>query len=212
MERHGVRLHGHRSVDEEAERRHGHPYCGFDPPQTASMSAISSHFCSCVAFNFLAIIPSPSQGDRIDRIQAGRVSSGIFFRKQRSNQISIKSQNSLPSSSISTLIQIAKLVNNADWTAQISFLDFLRDVGKHFSVNKMVAKENVRARMEDREVGISYTEFSYMLLQAFDFYHLCGANDCLLQIGGADQWGNITAGIELCHKKLRRQAYGLTLL
>ena len=75
----------------------------------------------------------------------------------------------------------------------------------------MVAKESVRARMEDREVGISYTEFSYMLLQAFDFYHLCEANDCLLQIGGADQWGNITAGIELCHKKLRRQAYGLTL-
>jgi tyrosyl-tRNA synthetase len=75
----------------------------------------------------------------------------------------------------------------------------------------MVAKESVRARMEDREAGISYTEFSYMLLQAFDFYVLCRDFDCELQIGGSDQWGNITAGIDLCRKKLSRPAYGLTL-
>src|SRR5256885_12767590 len=75
----------------------------------------------------------------------------------------------------------------------------------------MVAKESVRARMEDREVGISYTEFSYMLLQAFDFYVLCRDHNCELQIGGSDQWGNITAGIELCRKKLSRPVYGLTL-
>ncbi len=105
----------------------------------------------------------------------------------------------------------AKLVDNADWTAGLSYLDFLRDIGKHFSVNQMVAKESVRARMEDREAGISYTEFSYMLLQAFDFYVLCRDHGCELQIGGSDQWGNITAGIDLMRKKLSKQGYGLTM-
>jgi tyrosyl-tRNA synthetase len=105
----------------------------------------------------------------------------------------------------------ARLVDNASWTAGISFLNFLRDIGKHFSVNQMVAKESVRARMEDRETGISYTEFSYMLLQAFDFMVLCRDQNCELQIGGSDQWGNITAGIDLCRKKLGKQVFGLTL-
>jgi tyrosyl-tRNA synthetase len=105
----------------------------------------------------------------------------------------------------------ARLVDNASWTAGISFLDFLRDIGKHFSVNQMVAKESVRARMEDRDVGISYTEFSYMLLQAFDFMVLAREQNCELQIGGSDQWGNITAGIELTRKKLGKQVFGLTL-
>ena len=105
----------------------------------------------------------------------------------------------------------ARLADNAAWTAGISFLDFLRDIGKHFTVNQMIAKESVRARMEDREVGISYTEFSYMLLQAFDFMVLCRDQQCELQIGGSDQWGNITAGIELTRKKLGKTVYGLTL-
>ncbi|MGA3284317.1 MAG: tyrosine--tRNA ligase [Verrucomicrobiota bacterium] len=105
----------------------------------------------------------------------------------------------------------ARLVDNASWTANVSFLDFLRDVGKHFSVNQMIAKESIRARMEDREAGISYTEFSYMLLQAFDFMVLCRDHNCELQIGGSDQWGNITAGIDLCRKKLGKTVYGLTL-
>ncbi len=105
----------------------------------------------------------------------------------------------------------ARLVDNATWTAPISYLDFLRDIGKHFSVNMMVAKESVRARMEDRDVGISYTEFSYMLLQAFDFYHLRKELNCELQMGGSDQWGNITAGSDLCRKKLGAHVFGLTL-
>ena len=104
----------------------------------------------------------------------------------------------------------ARLVDNAAWTAPITFLDFLRDVGKHFSVNVMMQKESVRARMEDRDAGISYTEFSYMLLQAHDFCHLRKAFNCELQIGGSDQWGNITAGIDLIRKKLGAPAYGLT--
>src|SRR5215510_417571 len=104
----------------------------------------------------------------------------------------------------------ARLVDNAAWTAPVSYVEFLRDIGKHFSVNMMVAKESVRARMEDREAGISYTEFSYMLLQAFDFYHLRKEFNCELQIGGSDQWGNITAGIDLSRKKLGAYVFGLT--
>ena len=103
----------------------------------------------------------------------------------------------------------ARLVNNAEWTAPMSYLEFLREVGKFFTVNWMVAKESVRARMEDREIGISYTEFSYMLLQAYDFYHLRKTMDCELQVGATDQWGNITAGTELIRKKLNATAYGL---
>lgn len=105
----------------------------------------------------------------------------------------------------------ARLLDNAEWTAGVRYLDFLRDVGKHFSVNMMVAKESVRARMRDRESGISYTEFSYMLLQAFDFCHLRDRYDCALQIGGGDQWGNITAGIDLNRKKLGSKVFGLTM-
>lgn len=93
------------------------------------------------------------------------------------------------------------MVNNADWFNEIRFVDFLRDVGKHFSVNMMVHKESVRARLEDREHGISYTEFSYMLLQAYDYLHLFRSHGCRLQVGGSDQWGNIAAGIDLIHHK-----------
>ena len=104
----------------------------------------------------------------------------------------------------------ARLVDNASWTANVSFIDFLRDIGKHFSVNQMIQKESVRARMEDREVGISYTEFSYQLLQAVDFYHLKKELNCDLQVGATDQWGNITAGTDLCRKKLGVPVWGLT--
>jgi tyrosyl-tRNA synthetase len=94
------------------------------------------------------------------------------------------------------------MVDNSEWFRTIGFIDFLRDVGKHFTVNVMIAKESVRARLEDREHGISYTEFSYMLLQAYDFLHLFQTYGCKLQIGGSDQWGNITAGIDLIKRKV----------
>lgn len=110
-----------------------------------------------------------------------------------------------------TNVNPARLVDNADWFGPITYLDFLREVGKHFTVNQMVAKESVRARMEDRDVGISYTEFSYMLLQSYDYYHLAQEYGCELQIGGSDQWGNITTGIDLVRKKLGRHTYGMTL-
>ncbi len=104
----------------------------------------------------------------------------------------------------------ARLLNNADWLSSLRLTDFLRDVGKHFTVNTMMAKESVRARLEGREQGISYTEFSYMLLQAYDFLHLFDTEGCRLQVGGSDQWGNITAGIELVRRVRAAEVYGLT--
>ena len=104
----------------------------------------------------------------------------------------------------------ALLLDNADWLTSIPLTAFLRDVGKHFTVNAMVAKESVRSRLEAREQGISYTEFSYMLLQAYDFLHLHDAHGCRLQIGGSDQWGNITAGVDLVRRVRGAEVYGLT--
>ena len=103
----------------------------------------------------------------------------------------------------------AILLNNFDWMSRFSYLEFLRDVGKHFPVNVMLAKDSVASRIE-RETGISYTEFSYMLLQAYDFVHLNQAHGCDLQIGGADQWGNITAGIDLARRMHGRHLFGMT--
>jgi tyrosyl-tRNA synthetase len=104
----------------------------------------------------------------------------------------------------------ALMTNNADWFEGVSFLDFLRDVGKHVSVNYMLGKDSVRSRLEDREQGISYTEFSYMLLQAWDYVVLARDHGCRLQVGGSDQWGNITAGIELSRRLGGPQLYGVT--
>ncbi len=105
--------------------------------------------------------------------------------------------------------QSAVLVNNFDWMNQFSYLDFLREVGKNFPVNVMMAKESVKARLES-EAGLSYTEFSYMLLQAYDFVHLYREFGCELQVGGSDQWGNITAGIDLTRRMEAAQVYGIT--
>lgn len=103
----------------------------------------------------------------------------------------------------------AVLVNNADWLGGLALIDFLRDVGKHFSVNVMLARESVRARLES-DSGISYTEFSYSLLQAYDFVHLSRALGCELQIGGSDQFGNILAGVDLGRRLDGRRLFGLT--
>jgi tyrosyl-tRNA synthetase len=102
------------------------------------------------------------------------------------------------------------VADNGRWLGALSLTDFLRDVGKHFSVNEMIRKESVRTRLEAREQGISYTEFTYMLLQAYDFLHLFDEYNCRLQIGGSDQWGNITEGIELIRRLRGVTAYGLT--
>jgi tyrosyl-tRNA synthetase len=105
----------------------------------------------------------------------------------------------------------AEVVNNLDWTQNVSVLDFLRDVGKHFSVNNMINKESVKQRIEREGSGISFTEFSYMLLQSFDFAELYKRHNCTLQLGGSDQWGNITGGIDLTRRMHRGSVFGLTL-
>jgi len=102
------------------------------------------------------------------------------------------------------------LVDNDEWTRDVTVLEFLRDIGKHFSVNAMIARESVRKRLSEREHGISFTEFSYQLLQAFDFAVLHEREGCILQGGGTDQWGNITAGIDLVRRLHGAEAFGIT--
>ena len=189
-------------------------YCGFDP------TADSLHVGNLVPL--IALRRFQNDG-HVPIALAGGATGAIGDPSGKSAERNLLTRETLQQNIAAVKEQLAKLLDfetptnpaqlldNADWTAGVSYLDFLRDIGKHFTVNSMVAKESVRARMQDREVGISYTEFSYMLLQAFDFYHLKSAHDCELQIGGSDQWGNITAGIELSRRKLNATVFGLTL-
>jgi len=107
------------------------------------------------------------------------------------------------------ILPTAKVVNNYDWISQFDIITFLRDIGKHFNVNYMISKESVKSRLEN---GISFTEFSYQIIQSLDFLHLYKEENCKMQIGGQDQWGNITAGLELIRKTLghEKKGYGLT--
>lgn len=105
----------------------------------------------------------------------------------------------------------AQVVNNYDWMKDLSMLDFLRDVGKHFSINNMINKESVKQRINREGEGISFTEFSYMLLQSYDFAELNRRHNCTLQIGGSDQWGNIVGGVDLARRMNAQSVYGLTL-
>jgi tyrosyl-tRNA synthetase len=187
-------------------------YCGFDP------SGDSLHVGSLVGqltlrrFQLMGHRPIALAGGATGMIgdPSGKSAERNLLSRSQLDQnlASIKAQ-------LSRILDFesksnpARMVDNASWTAGVGYLDFLRDIGKHFPINVMVAKESVRARMES-EGGISYTEFSYMLLQAHDFYHLRRDLDCELQIGGSDQWGNITAGTDLIRKKLGVPAWGLT--
>ena len=111
----------------------------------------------------------------------------------------------------STSDNAAELVNNYDWMKDISLIDFVRDVGKHITVNYMMAKDSVKKRLgSDSQTGMSFTEFTYQLFQGYDFYHLYKEKNCMLQMGGSDQWGNITTGTELVRRKAQGKAYALT--
>ncbi len=188
-------------------------YCGFDP--TADSLHIGSLLPIIGLMHFqraghkpIAVVggatgmigdPSGKTAERqlLDAVALDANVAGI--EKQLRQFISFEGDNA------------AIVVNNYDWLGAYSLVDFLRDIGKHFSVNVMMGRESVRARLEDRDHGISYTEFSYQLLQACDFLHLYDAHDCRLQIGGSDQWGNIVAGMDLT-RRIREGAetYGLT--
>ncbi len=189
-------------------------YCGFDPTADSLHVGNLVPLLALRRFQLLGHHPIAVAGGATGSIgdPSGKTAERQLLTKEilDHNIASVKTQLA-KLLDFETKQNPARLVDNASWTQTISFLDFLRDIGKHFSVNQMIAKESVRARMEDRDVGISYTEFSYMLLQAFDFMVLNRDTGCELQIGGSDQWGNITAGIELTRKKLGKHVFGLTL-
>lgn len=189
-------------------------YCGFDP------TADSLHIGSLIPL--LMLKRFQAAGHRPIILVGG--STGLIGdpsfkaeeRKLNSPEVvadwveKIKHQTSQFVDFDDTLSNGALVVNNLDWTAGVDVLDFLREVGKHFSINSMIQKESVKQRLDRKGTGISFTEFSYSLLQSLDFSELNRRYDCTLQIGGSDQWGNIVGGIDLTRRQNRSQCFGLT--
>jgi tyrosyl-tRNA synthetase len=186
-------------------------YVGFDPTSSSlhlgnlvPIMALAhfqraGHAVLVLVGGATAMVGDPSgRSDERNLLSAGQVKQNAEgVRQQLSHFLDFEGPNA------------AVMVDNYDWTSRMSFIDWLRDVGKYFTVNYMVAKESVKSRMQS-EQGISYTEFSYMTMQAYDFLHLYDQFGCKLQGGGSDQWGNITAGIDLIRRLRQTQAYGLT--
>ena len=184
-------------------------YCGFDP------TAPSLHIGSLVG---LCTLRRFQKAGHHAIVVAGGGTGMIGDPSGRSEERNLLSEDELARNVAAIKAQIgrfldfsgsASLVNNSDWLGALGYIEFLRDVGKHFSINAMLAKESVRARL-DSPSGISYTEFSYMLMQAYDFVHLYDTTHCELQVGGSDQFGNITAGVELGRKMRGASLFGLT--
>lgn len=200
-------------LPEAAASRQLYVYCGFDatapsqqignlvPVMALAHFQRAGHRPILVIGGGTSMIGDPSGRD-IERplLSAEEVAAHAEqARKQLSGYLSFEGPNA------------AILVNNADWLNRMTLIDYLRDVGKHFSVNAMLAKESVRSRLEDREHGISYAEFSYMVVQATDFLHLYDELGCTVQIGGHDQWGNLTAGVDLLRRARGVTAHALTV-
>ena len=186
-------------------------YVGFDP------SAASFHLGQLAVFRLMSLLqqnghtPLLIMGGATGSIgdPSGKDEERKLLTKEEIDNNIAKSKSQFTKFLDFTNNNKAKIFNNYDWTKDFSYLDFLRDIGKLFSVNVMTARESVKRRLEGS--GITYTEFSYMLLQAYDFYYLYKNYNCSLQIGGSDQWGNIVAGIDLIRKLLSKQAYGITM-
>lgn len=208
-------LHDHTDRAELAALLAGGPvtaYCGFDP------TADSLHAGNLIGL--LVLRRLQLAGHRPIAL-AGGATGMIGDPSGRSDERNLLDEETLARNLAAIKEQIgrfldfepgptqATLVDNRTWTGSMTLLEFLRDVGKHVTVNQMVAKESVRRRLES-ESGISYTEFSYMLLQANDYLWLNEHEGCVLQVGGSDQWGNITAGIDLIRRRTGRTAHGLT--
>ena len=190
-------------------------YCGFDP------TADSLHIGSLVPL--LALRRFQLQGHR-PLLLLGGATGLIGDPSGRDDERSLNREDTVGAwvdalrDQVSSFLDFetadgsaAKIVNNLDWTSDLSVIDFLRDIGKHFSVNAMIQRESVKARLERAEQGISYTEFSYMLLQAMDFLRLAQNEGCSVQIGGSDQWGNIVSGIDLIRRHMGETAYAFTM-
>ena len=187
-------------------------YIGFDP------SADSFHIGQYAVFNLMRILSR--HGHKTIALMGGATGmigdpSGknkernLLDEEQLQHNISRLEEQFkkfLDFSSSKTII-----LNNHDWLGKFSFLDFLRDVGKNFSVNTMIARDSVSSRLNREGEGITFTEFSYMILQAYDFYYINKNYDCSLQVGGSDQWGNIVSGIDLTRRLSGNEVYGLTI-
>ncbi len=186
-------------------------YCGFDP------TAPSLHLGNLIPI--LGLKRFQDAGQRIIAVVGGATGmigdpSGRSTEREFLDEVQLQKNVESITEQIGRFLtldgQSGIVVNNFDWTKGVSLIEWMRGIGKQFTINKMVAKESVRSRFEDRDQGISYTEFSYMLLQAFDFLHLSKEEQCRIQIGGSDQWGNITAGIDLIRRNGGEQSYGVT--
>ncbi|MBQ45092.1 MAG: tyrosine--tRNA ligase [Porticoccaceae bacterium] len=189
-------------------------YCGFDP------TADSLHIGSLVPLLMLkrfqeaghrpiilvggstGLIGDPSFKAEERKLNSPEIVAGWVEKIRHQTSQFVDFDENLPNGAI--------IVNNLDWTAGIDVLDFLRDVGKHFSINSMIQKESVKQRLQRDGGGISFTEFSYSLLQSLDFAELNRRYNCTLQIGGSDQWGNIVGGIDLTRRQNQSQCFGLT--
>lgn len=185
-------------------------YCGFDP------TADSLHVGSLLPL--ITMLRFKKAGHTVFPLiggATGMIGDPSFKAQERSlnDEETVLQFKAGISAQIKSILGDVELVDNHTWTSQMSVIDFLRDVGKHFSVNSMMSKDSVRSRIEREEQGISFTEFSYQLLQSMDFHHLWKEKGCQLQLGGSDQWGNITAGIDLIHKREGNDvvATGLTM-
>lgn len=173
-------------------------YCGFDP------TADSLHVGSLLPL--ITLLRFRKAGHTILPLIGGATGmigdpSGKAKERTLNDEGTVISFKNAITNQIKNIVGDVKVVDNVEWTSGMSVLSFLRDIGKHFSVNMMLNKDSVKSRIEREEQGISFTEFSYQLLQSMDFHHLFKEMNCNLQLGGSDQWGNITSGIDLIHKK-----------
>lgn len=173
-------------------------YCGFDPTADSLHVGSLLPLITLLRFKKAGIPVIPLIGGATGMI--GDPSGKSSERTLNSSETVDLFKESI-SEQIKSILGDVCVLDNNEWTKNFSIIEFLRDIGKHFSVNSMLSKESVRNRIEREDQGISFTEFSYQLLQSMDFWHLFKSNNCSIQIGGSDQWGNITSGMDLIHKK-----------
>ncbi|NUM56619.1 MAG: tyrosine--tRNA ligase [Candidatus Hydrogenedentes bacterium] len=201
----------HPELAEKIDRDRFTVYCGFDP------TADSLHIGSLLPI--LGLMRFQRAGHKPIAVVGG--ATGMIGDPKKTEERALLSDDDIERNLAGIRAQLerfldfsgsnaAAVLNNADWFRAIGYIPFLRDIGKHFSVNQMLMRDAVKQRLEGRDHGISYTEFSYVLLQAYDFLHLYRTHGCRLQIGGSDQWGNIVAGMDLTRRLEQAETFGLT--